>query len=213
VNLKVFGGFRNCPNQPDSWHQYGPASAAQQHGGYSYGISPGFWRADEASPRLERDVDRWNKNVRDMTASGEPWQLITTFNEWGEGTAIERCWDWSSDTEYGLYLDALHYDGTPVESAVNEESATTPGTFELAQNYPNPFNPTTQIEFSIPDPSMVRLAVFNIAGKEVITLIHENKTAGRHTVAFDGSDLASGIYFYRLEAGDKMYVNKLTLMK
>ena len=213
VNLKVFGGFRNCPNQPDSWHQYGPASAAQQHGGYSYAISPGFWRADEASPRLERDVDRWNKNVRDMTASGEPWQLITTFNEWGEGTAIERCWDWSSDTEYGLYLDALHNDGKPIESAVNEESATTPGTFELAQNYPNPFNPTTQIEFSIPDPSMVRLAVFNIAGKEVITLIHENKTAGTHAVAFDGSEMTSGVYFYRLEVGDKIFVNKLTLMK
>jgi hypothetical protein len=60
---------------------------------------------------------------------------------------------------------------------------------------------------------MVRLAVFNIAGEEVVTLIHENRTAGRHAVTFDGSGLTSGIYFYRLETGDKVIVKKLTLIK
>lgn len=111
VNLKVFGGFRDCANQPDSWHQYGPASRVQHHKGYSYVISPGFWRADESTPRLERDPDIFYQNVSDMLTSGEPWQLVTTYNEWGEGTAIERCYDWQSNTEYGTYLDALHSDG------------------------------------------------------------------------------------------------------
>ncbi|HEC41581.1 MAG TPA: T9SS type A sorting domain-containing protein [Bacteroides sp.] len=111
VNLKVFGGFRDCNNQPDSWHQYGPGTPTQQHKGYSFVISPGFWRADESTARLERDSARWNNNIQEMVSSKEPWQLVTTFNEWGEGTAIERCYDWQSQTNFGIYLDALHTDG------------------------------------------------------------------------------------------------------
>ncbi len=111
VVLKVFGGYQSCANQPDAWHQYGPATAVSHVSGHSYNISPGFWRANEASPRLARDPNRWSQNVRDMAASGEPWQLITSYNEWGEGTAIERCLDWKSDSAYGVYLDALHGDG------------------------------------------------------------------------------------------------------
>ena len=111
VVLKVFGGFRDCAGQPDAWHQYGPASPISHFAGHSYNISPGFWRADEASPRLARDPSRWAHNVRDMVASNEPWQLITSFNEWGEGTATERCHDWASDSGYGVYLDALHHNG------------------------------------------------------------------------------------------------------
>jgi hypothetical protein len=120
LNLKVFGGFRDCANQPDSWHQYGPSTPSQQHGGNSYVISPGFWRADESAARLERDPDLGYTNVRSMIASGEPWQLVTTFNEWGEGTAIERCFDWPSSTKYGKYLDALHYDGV-VQTSVKDD--------------------------------------------------------------------------------------------
>ncbi len=102
VVLKVFPGYKTCPSQPDSWHQYAPAHSADQQQGFSYTISPGFWRADEPSARLERDLARWQQNVRDMVASGEPWQLITTFNEWGEGTAIEEANEWGKS-----YLEAL----------------------------------------------------------------------------------------------------------
>jgi hypothetical protein len=122
VNLKVFGGFRDCANQPDSWHQYGPSTRTQRHNGYSFVISPGFWRADESTPRLARDPVIFNQNVRTMIESGEPWQLVTTFNEWGEGTAIERCYDWTSNTLYGKYLDALHFDGV-VQTSVNDPAA------------------------------------------------------------------------------------------
>lgn len=111
VVLKVFGGFKECAGRVDSWHQYGPGSAAQEHSGYSYVISPGFWRADQSSPMLPRDPDRWYRNVRDMVASGQPWQLVTTFNEWGEGTAIEPAAEWKSGNGYGVYLNALHSDG------------------------------------------------------------------------------------------------------
>jgi hypothetical protein len=89
VVLKVFPSYSTCASQPNSWHQYAPAVAEDHQPGYSFSISPGFWKANEASPRLTRDATRWQTNVRDMTASREPWQLIATFNEWGEGSGFE----------------------------------------------------------------------------------------------------------------------------
>jgi len=112
VVLKVFSGYRTCANQPQSWHQYSPEVAADRQAGYSYAISPGFWQIGR-SVRLARDLPRWQQNVRDMVASGAPWQLVTTFNEWGEGTAVESAVEWRSPSGYGLYLDALHRNGQP----------------------------------------------------------------------------------------------------
>ena len=106
VSLKVFSGYRTCASQPDTWHQYAGSSASDRQSGYSYTISPGFWRADEPSPRLARDPVRFKQNVRDMVASNEPWQLVVSFNEWGEGTAVEQATQWGS-----TYLDALATDG------------------------------------------------------------------------------------------------------
>jgi hypothetical protein len=111
IVLKVFSGYRTCANQPASWHQYAPAKAADRQAGYSYAISPGFNKADELTARLVRDLARFRQNVRDMVASGEPWQLVTTFNEWGEGTAVESASRWASASGQGTYLDALHSNG------------------------------------------------------------------------------------------------------
>ncbi len=85
--------------------------------------------------------------------------------------------------------------------------------FELEQNYPNPFNPTTTIEFALPQSGEVKLKVFDMLGREVATLIDDRKNAGRHKVQFDASSLSSGVYFYRLKAGDKAQINKMTLIK
>lgn len=111
VVLKVFPGYESCANQPRSWHQYGPGAREDHHVGYGFSISPGFWKADEATPLLKRNPALFRENVQHMVASGEPWQIVTTFNEWGEGTATEPATDWSSASGYGLYLDALHTDG------------------------------------------------------------------------------------------------------
>jgi len=107
VVLKVFPGFAGCAGQPDQWHQYSPAVAVDHQTGRSFTISPGFWLAT-GSVRLARDLARWQQDVRDMVASREPWQLVTTFNEWGEGTAVEGATEWQSSSGYGAYLDALH---------------------------------------------------------------------------------------------------------
>jgi hypothetical protein len=111
VVLKVFSGYRTCGDQPAGWHQYGPAVATDSQAGYSFAISPGFYKADEAAPRLVRDLNRWQQNIRSMITSQAPWQLITTFNEWGEGTSVESSTGWASASGWGAYLDALHSNG------------------------------------------------------------------------------------------------------
>ncbi len=108
--LKVFAGYRTCAAQPSSWHQYAPSSAEDHQDGYSFTISPGFHKAGKTNVRLARDLARWDVDVRAMVASGEPLQLVTTFNEWGEGTAVESAQEWSSPSGYGSYLDVLHAD-------------------------------------------------------------------------------------------------------
>jgi hypothetical protein len=111
VVLKAFSGFRDCASQPDSWHQYSPTQAADEQTGFSYSVSPGFYEASASSPLLSRDLTRFEQGVRDMVASKEPWQLVTTFNQWAEGTAVESAVEWDSVSASGTYLDALHNDG------------------------------------------------------------------------------------------------------
>ncbi|OLB79729.1 MAG: hypothetical protein AUI14_09480 [Actinobacteria bacterium 13_2_20CM_2_71_6] len=108
VVLKVFPGFKGCASQPDGWHQYGPASAHSDQSPYSYTVSPGFFKANEPSARLARDPATFRQDVRSMVASGARFQLVTTFNEWGEGTAVENAAEWASPSGMGQYLDALH---------------------------------------------------------------------------------------------------------
>ncbi len=88
-----------------------------------------------------------------------------------------------------------------------------PNYYSLAQNYPNPFNPSTSIKFSVPKPSNVTLKIYDVLGKEVATLVNEMKQPGFHTVDFNASHLASGIYFYRIDAGDFSSVKKMMLVK
>lgn len=127
VVLKVFPGYRSCPDQPEGWHQYGPAGAASDQRPYSYSISPGFAKATEPSPRLVRDPARWQAEVRDMIASRARFQLITTFNEWGEGTAVEPAREWASPSGYGTYLDALHANGGAPATTSPTTTVTAPG--------------------------------------------------------------------------------------
>jgi len=110
ISLKAFPGYRNCASQPDAWHQYSPALEAAPLAS-SYSISPGFYLATTSAPTLARDLERWRRDVLAMTASSARFQLITTFNEWGEGTAVESASEWASASGYGAYLDALHDNG------------------------------------------------------------------------------------------------------
>jgi hypothetical protein len=111
VVLKVFAGYRLCTSQPQGWHQYAPSSRTDRQRGYSFAISPGFHRTgdppDSGRPYLARDLAAFQQAATDMVASGEPWQLVISFNEWGENTATESAEEWASASGYGQYLDAL----------------------------------------------------------------------------------------------------------
>jgi hypothetical protein len=108
--LKLFPGYRTCGAQPESWHQYGPAAEYIHIKGETAAVSPGFWRADHDAPTLPRvSKARFCQNVQNMVQSREKWQLVTTFNECGEGTHVEASSpNWGSETKYGYYLDCLH---------------------------------------------------------------------------------------------------------
>jgi hypothetical protein len=83
----------------------------------------------------------------------------------------------------------------------------------LEQNYPNPFNPSTTIRYSLPRKSSVQLAIFNTLGQRVATLVRGEKEAGYHEVRFEASGLASGVYFYQLQAGEYVATKKLSLLR
>ncbi len=99
---------------------------------------------------------------------------------------------------------------TPIQKAPQQQL---PDQVELMQNYPNPFNPTTHIDFVLPQASKLTLRVYNLLGQQVSELANGRFSAGRHSVTFDGNNLSSGIYFYRLQTANNVMTKKLTLVK
>ena len=203
VVLKVFSGYRFCTSQPDAWHQYSPAVAADSQPGYSYSISPGFYKADESTPRLARDLTRWNQNIRDMVASNAPFQLVVSFNEWGEGTATESADEWASPSGYGSYLDALHANGqttspSPVPPPPPPPANTAPTASFSAS--PNPAQIGRTVSFdgaasSDPDGSIASYrwdldgnGSFETDGGSSATASHSYSTAGDVTVGLRVTD-------------------------
>ncbi len=101
----------------------------------------------------------------------------------------------------------------PATAATVGEPESKPTQFELYQNYPNPFNPTTRIQFRVASSGFVQLNVFDVLGREVATLVNEEKLPGKYDVQFDASKMSSGIYFYRLTSGSFSSTKKIVLMK
>ncbi len=142
------------------------------------------------------------------TDNGNSWTVITNgfqsligFSLCGFGGYI------FAGTGAGLYRSSN------AVSAVNEDKNIAPNNFSLEQNYPDPFNPSTKIKYSIPNSEFVSLKVYDVLGKEVATLVNQQNGAGIHEVNFNASKLASGIYFYRLEAGKNILTRKMLLIK
>lgn len=94
-----------------------------------------------------------------------------------------------------------------------EDNNEIPATYNLFQNYPNPFNPSTTIEYEIPKEEQVVLKVYNVLGKEVAELVNTNKSAGKYNVNFNSKNLASGVYYYTIRAGEFFQSRKLVLLK
>ncbi|MFV1884819.1 MAG: T9SS type A sorting domain-containing protein [Balneola sp.] len=114
-------------------------------------------------------------------------------------------------TRVGVATALYLYNGG--QFSTNSEAEDDVQGFQLSQNYPNPFNPNTTISFSIPEVSEVSLKVFNMLGQEVATLVEGQMNAGSQTLSFDASNLSSGVYIYRLQAGSKVQTKRMLLIK
>jgi hypothetical protein len=150
----------------------------------------------------------------DLTENFSQSTHISTIDGLPIGSLI---WDdaqlaaYNPATEFQKVMQAyLNAGGQPL--AVRQDSRTA-NSFSLSQNYPNPFNPTTQINYSIKQSGFVTLKVYNVLGQEVATLFAGQQAPGNYVATFDGSKYASGIYFYRLQAGNFSETRKMVLLK
>ena len=151
----------------------------------------------------------------DGTSQGGPFVLV-------EGNGVESgqpalaaagtTWQYALLAEQGNDIVLVMNDATTVGVAV-ADAEVLPSTFALHANYPNPFNPATTIAYDLPRASQVRLAVYDMLGREVARLVDGLRAAGRHAVGFEAGDLASGVYLYRLEAGAWSQSKQLILFK
>ena len=161
-------------------------------------------------------------NIERKSVNGEYEQIGYVA---GFGTTTEpKSYTYSDNNvksgDYTYRLKQVDFSGGYKYSKEIEVNVNVPAVFTLAQNYPNPFNPTTMIKYSIPADQNVRLNVYNLLGQRVMTLVDGLQKAGDHQVNFNASNLpagrqglASGIYFYKLEAGTQSSIKKMILMK
>ncbi|MBT8460939.1 MAG: T9SS type A sorting domain-containing protein, partial [Gemmatimonadetes bacterium] len=153
-------------------------------------------------------LDRYRVFMMVYGADGLTESLTLQLIDSGTGVAepIEQPLRFASEARIGNLAEPL------LLSVVSPEEI--PVDYALHQNYPNPFNPQTQIQFGLPEASSVTLTVYDVAGRRVAMLLKEDPMeAGWHTMLFDGQNLASGVYFYRLEAGSFRKVQKMILLK
>ena len=160
-------------------------------------------------PRKEHLYIGTDEGVFLTTNNGQSWKDYndSTNNKTVLCMAVDSSGQLCAGTAKGVFLSI-----NPVTS-VKDKSNNTPSYYSLYQNYPNPFNPTTKIEYSIPQTSFVTLKVYDILGREIATLVNEEKPAGNYSIQFIAENLSSGIYFYKLQAGKYNSVKKMILIK
>lgn len=124
------------------------------------------------------------------------------------GGGIQR----SMVTYPGLGPQNIYFNSENLPTGISG-NGTTPSSFKLSQNYPNPFNPVTTINFSIPKNEIVKIKVYDILGKEVATIVNEQMNAGTYNLTFDASKLSSGVYMYKITAGNFSDIKKMMLIK
>ena len=163
---------------------------------------------------------------RELTVpAGLPPTLAGTFStngyigEYSDVICVQDSftWEYVNDTAGDglLELGGLWFtsSGESFEDLRMAGTNVLPVAYSIHQSYPNPFNPTSTISFSLPEAGKITLSVYDVSGRLITTLVDGYRSAGVHDVTFDASDLASGIYLYRLEAGEFNATGKMVLMK
>ena len=118
-------------------------------------------------------------------------------------------------TEGNVLIETGFLANRPLPGAVSSVASgeTVPVEYRLDQNYPNPFNPTTTVSFALPQRNHVTLNVFDVLGRHLLTILNQEMNAGTHKVVFDAARLPTGLYFYRIQAGDFVQTKRLLLIK
>ena len=164
-------------------------------------LAPGNGIIAELTFRID-DVSLTEFEIKPFETSAPTHKLNLIYN------------DFSNGSPYPMSVNPEFTGGTIMLSA----SKPVPTEFSLSQNYPNPFNPETSFAFDLPTPADVNLEIYNILGQRVINLVDEYRDAGHYEVSWNGQDetgtaVASGVYFYRISAGDFKDIKKMVLMK
>jgi hypothetical protein len=152
----------------------------------------------------------------DLVENFAQTNIISKIDNLPVGSLI---WNDAENAAYSAAADLKAVDAAMKAAGITngiaavKQNSNIPHSYSLSQNYPNPFNPSTVINFSLQNASNVTLAVYNILGQKVATLVNEYKQAGTYTAQFDASKLASGVYIYRIEAGNFVAVKKMMLLK
>ena len=161
------------------------------------------------------EVNNYGFEIEKSKGKGEKWEKISFVDGHGTTNAPQR-YSYTDKPGSGIFwfrLKQIDRDGKFEYSSIVEADLSAPVTFGLEQNYPNPFNPATTIRYGLPQQANVRLAVYDVIGREVATLVNETKEAGSYEVTFTTQPLASGVYLCRLTAGGYSKTIKITLVR
>ncbi len=193
-------------------HPHSPDAAKTLTRYWTITADPGITQADLAFYYLPSDIQGNESNYVPMRYTG-------TGSSWVQGSGSNTV-DATFHIATAAGVTGITGDWTVGESSLANPTSVeatlagaVPKTFFVNQNYPNPFNPSTAIEYGLPANAYVTAKVFNVIGQEVSTLFEGEQAAGIHTLRFDASQLSSGVYLYRIQAGSSVEVKRMILMK
>jgi agmatine/peptidylarginine deiminase len=196
VNEPIFFSHAKLLNTLNTTSPYEVKSYIKTKSGVS--AARVYWRTDTTqsynSVNMTQSLDTFRANIPAQTLGTKIYYYISATSNSGRTSTKPL-------TAPNGFIKFAIDNPTSIQSNTN-----TPGVYSLSQNYPNPFNPTTQLEFGISNLGFVSLKIYDVLG-------NENKPSGRYTVTFDGSNLSSGIYFYKLEANDFTETKRMILLK
>ncbi|WP_185957199.1 T9SS type A sorting domain-containing protein [Gracilimonas mengyeensis] len=206
---KEDGSLLDIGHYPTGHNQINiPLTASASKSG-EYSLTPTNWSLPDDMKLFLNDREN-QKSILLKKAASYWFSIEAPATKKTQKMAVKNLTSYPDSTErFSLSFQPIYADAVS-----NEPNKSIPSSFSLQQNYPNPFNPVTEISYKLPNQTNVQLEVFDAMGRSVNVLVH-NKTqaAGSHSVTFDASHLSSGVYLYRLKAGDVVLTKKLTLIK
>jgi PKD repeat protein len=199
----------------NNWLNYSSLTVQSPNGGE-------VWMVGETEDITWTDINVYDVKIELSADNGSTWSTIvesspnTGSYNWlvSVPDSSDQCIIRITNVDDGQVVDLS--DGTfiiDIVTGVEENESGGPMEFSLSQNYPNPFNPTTSITYQVPEASLVSLKVYDLIGREVAVLVNEIKQAGTYQVSFSSENFASGVYFYKMNAGDFSSVRKMNLLK